>query len=286
MLKQTYKNYELIVIDDCSSDKTKDIIQKYTKHLKYEIKQFNKGPADSRNIGVEKSCYDTICFLDADDYWSPTKLEKQVSYLQKFPEINIFSNNVISVKNDKIIGKRFDKEKVFLKTGVNEGIVENYIRTSGRYAFHPPSAIMVKKKLFEKYGKFNVNLKSVEDSEIVLRWIINGEKIYYNDDPVVFYETANFSSLTKNIDLWCENHFKYWMEISTKKLSKNQKELFLKMKKSTLLQSLIVIIKRGEGNCARKYIILHFKELFSLKLILIFFFSLLPINIYLKIFRK
>ena len=97
------------------------------------------------------------------DYWSPTKLEKQVSYLQKFPEINIFSNNVISVKNDKIIGKRFDKEKVFLKTGVNEGIVENYIRTSGRYAFHPPSAIMVKKKLFEKYGKFNVNLKSVEE---------------------------------------------------------------------------------------------------------------------------
>lgn len=86
VLSQTYENWEMIIIDDYSKDKTCDIVKEYTKNDK-RIKLLklpeNVGPAKSRNVGIKYSKGDFIAFLDSDDIWEEDKLEKQLDFMIK-----------------------------------------------------------------------------------------------------------------------------------------------------------------------------------------------------------
>lgn len=86
IIDQTYENWELLLVDDCSADKSVKIIKEY-QHKDKRIKLFsnskNSGAAVSRNKGIEESRGRYIAFLDADDLWEPKKLEKQVTFMQE-----------------------------------------------------------------------------------------------------------------------------------------------------------------------------------------------------------
>ncbi len=82
VFSQTYKNFELIVVDDGSTDGTPAILRKYANRIRV-ITQKNAGPAAARNRGIEVSGGDIIAFQDSDDLWEPTKLERQVALLEK-----------------------------------------------------------------------------------------------------------------------------------------------------------------------------------------------------------
>ncbi len=86
IINQTYKNWELLLIDDCSSDQSVTIINHYIKdnpNIKLIKNTINEGAAVSRNKGIMMAQGDYIAFLDADDIWKPEKLEKQLEYMQK-----------------------------------------------------------------------------------------------------------------------------------------------------------------------------------------------------------
>ena len=85
VLSQTYENWELIIVDDCSSDNTDQVISKYLedKRIKYLKNSSNSGAAISRNRALEESKGKWIAFLDSDDLWYPEKLEKQIKFMKK-----------------------------------------------------------------------------------------------------------------------------------------------------------------------------------------------------------
>ena len=81
VLAQTHKEWELIIIDDCSSDNTEQIVLKYVSkdtRIRYLKNPVNLGVSKSRNLGIKKSKNDWIAFLDSDDCWENDKLEKQL----------------------------------------------------------------------------------------------------------------------------------------------------------------------------------------------------------------
>lgn len=85
IIMQTYENWELIIIDDASSDDSRDIITKYMhedKRIQLLINQSNQGVSYTRNIGVARATGDYLCFLDADDLWPDYKLSMQLKYMQ------------------------------------------------------------------------------------------------------------------------------------------------------------------------------------------------------------
>ena len=79
---QTYTDYELIVIDDGSTDKTRMVLQPYSDRIKYIYKK-NGGPSSARNLGINESVGKYIAFIDSDDVWQENKLEKQIKYFRE-----------------------------------------------------------------------------------------------------------------------------------------------------------------------------------------------------------
>jgi|APSaa5957512576_1039674.scaffolds.fasta_scaffold85731_1 teichuronic acid biosynthesis glycosyltransferase TuaG len=86
VLSQSYKNYELIIIDDCSRDSTFEILKYYSEkynNIFYYKNRVNRGPGSSRNIGIKKSTGEYIAFLDSDDIWKKHKLKIQIGLMEK-----------------------------------------------------------------------------------------------------------------------------------------------------------------------------------------------------------
>ena len=85
VLAQTYKNWEMIIVDDCSQDNTKEIVEEYMKRdsrIKYHLLDVNSGAAVARNAAMEMAQGTYMAFLDSDDIWSPDKLERQITWME------------------------------------------------------------------------------------------------------------------------------------------------------------------------------------------------------------
>ncbi len=106
VLNQTYSDWELIIVDDCSTDSSKCIVQNYCElddRIKLVVKEENTGPAQSRNIGIKVATGRYIAFLDSDDLWKKEKLESQVLMMQREKvaisctayEINYMTNSAL-----------------------------------------------------------------------------------------------------------------------------------------------------------------------------------------------
>jgi len=278
VLEQTYGNFELIVVNDGSSDNTKDILSNEFPSVR-QINKINGGPSSARNAGINNSDGEYIAFLDADDYWLPNKLKKQIDVFIENPDISIVSTNMFNVNEGQKLNIRFNPKKIYLNNQT-EGLVKNYIRNAPRYSFHPPSAIMVSRKLFERYGLYNENLKAVEDSEIVLRWIMNDENIYFINDALVGYEIGNPDSLTKNIIDWSENHFQYWIDYLRNSINREDHYIFSQMVKKTLFQSCVwQVVLSGYNKHARALLFKYKPELYSIAWCRALLITLLPLKL-------
>src|SRR5690348_15579178 len=88
VLAQTYQNHEIVVVDDGSTDGTRQALGDSLDKISY-IYQHNRGVSAARNVGIERSRGELIAFLDADDVWVPDKLDRQVRFLRDHPSIGM-----------------------------------------------------------------------------------------------------------------------------------------------------------------------------------------------------
>ncbi|NPA53714.1 MAG: glycosyltransferase family 2 protein [Aquificae bacterium] len=108
VLNQTYKNWEMIIVDDCSPDKSNEIIQEYIKkdnRIKLIKLSKNSGPAVARNTAIKEAKGRYIAFLDADDLWLPEKLEKQISFMEEKNLPMTYSSYYMIDEEDNPVGE-------------------------------------------------------------------------------------------------------------------------------------------------------------------------------------
>lgn len=110
VINQTYPNWEMIIVDDCSTDETVSILKEFSKidkRIKYYVNESNKGAAVSRNLGLESATGRFICFIDSDDLWEDNKLLTQINFMTlnnlpiSFTEYNLIDEDCVSL--NKII---------------------------------------------------------------------------------------------------------------------------------------------------------------------------------------
>jgi len=178
VLTQTYKDYEIIIIDDGSSDNTKEVLKPYQNRIRYFYQQ-NSGIPATRNRGIREAHGEYITFLDSDDYWLPEKLELQIECFKQNPHYGMVATRCSSISPDG----RFRKKNRPGKSGwvLNSLFKANFIRTS---------SAMIRKECFERVGLFDQSLPECEEYDMWLRiakqypiGFINKPLTVYTDNP-------------------------------------------------------------------------------------------------------
>lgn len=179
VLGQTAKDIEVIVIDDGSTDNTKEIIKPYLNRINY-IYQQNRGPSSARNRGISCVKGDYIAFLDADEIWIREKLEIQLNFLGENPEYAMVYTDLLRVDKKKNLTFPFLKGRIAAKSGYifKELITNNFI---------PTTTVVAKRECFDRVGLFDESLRSVEDRDMWLR-IAQEYKIGFIETPTVIAE--------------------------------------------------------------------------------------------------
>ena len=170
---QTYSDYEVIVIDDGSTDGTAEMLQKNFTQVRY-FYQSNKGVSASRNKGLELAKGRWIAFLDSDDEWLPHKLEKQISLLKAKPDYKICHTEEIWVRN----GVRVNQMKKHRKTG--GWIFPQCLPL----CVMSPSSILIHHSVFDSIGNFDTSLPACEDYDLWLR-ITAKYPVLYIEEPQI-----------------------------------------------------------------------------------------------------
>ncbi len=159
VLKQTYRNFEIIVVNDGSNDNTANILQKYATKIRIMTLPVNKGVSYARNIGIRYAMGEYVAFLDSDDEWLENKLEEQIAYVNRHKQIKILQTEEIWIRN----GKRVNPLKKHKK-------YEGYIYPKCLpLCIISPSSVLIKREILKKVGWFDTSFPACEDYELWLR---------------------------------------------------------------------------------------------------------------------
>jgi glycosyltransferase involved in cell wall biosynthesis len=186
VLAQSFFDYEIIVVDDGSTDNTPQVIKRYGGKVRY-IRQDNAGPAAARNAGIKAAKGDWIAFLDADDEWLADKLRLQMEILNKNPELKWCGSNLaLELDGSK---RPAVNPAVIRKTLAGRDYFENYFRDSIKG--HSPTAIItstitlvIHKTVFEQVGLFDTSLVRQEDYDMWVRIACRFVRMGYIAEPL------------------------------------------------------------------------------------------------------
>lgn len=214
VLRQTYNNWEMIIVDDCSTDLGPDIVKKYSQNdlrIKYIKMEKNSGAALCRNKAIELSKGEFIAFLDSDDLWKEKKLEKQVKFMKDNQYFISFHEYEEIDENGKRLNIKIEAPKKPV--------------TYRKYLLTNPIGCLSGMYSVKKIGKIYMPLlKKRQDTGFWLKILSTGEKAYSLKENLGFYRVRKNSLSFKKSDL-----LKYhWI-------------LYRKEEKLTVLESLFYI---------------------------------------------
>ena len=229
MQRQTYENWELIVVDDMSNDDTLRVIQSISERdsrVHYFKNTHRKGPSGARNTGLEKRRGKYVAFLDSDDEWCVDHLEESLEALEKMEASICFSLWIERTNDGKELARfQTTKEKEmfwehikatgaqvnghFFKFGIN---FFEYVITHSFFIYHI-NGLVIETKVLDKIGYLDENLKASEDTDLIFRLFsffpiafIDKPHFYYNQGEDNLYLFTNrkeitLSEIINNIDL-------------------------------------------------------------------------------------
>jgi glycosyltransferase involved in cell wall biosynthesis len=157
VLRQTYNDYEIVVVDDGSEDGTRDALLPYMQEIRYHYKE-NGGIASAKNAGISLSNSEFIAFLDHDDLWVPDKLKIQMEHFNSNPQIGLVYAKYTSFRNDKEL--RTKPEKGYSGWIFKELLSKSFIQTS---------TVVVKRECLDAVGPYDESFTLGDEYDMFLR---------------------------------------------------------------------------------------------------------------------
>ena len=205
IISQEYKNFEIIVWDNDSTDNSKKIIEKFKERkIRYFRHPIKENLYKARNRAIEKSSGQLIAFLDSDDWWEENYLSSREKYFRD-PNIDFFYSNT------NIFYEKKRKKKLYRNFSLPDGkifsdLVKDY--------FIIISGTIFKKELFEKYGKFNEDYNILGDYDFIMK-ISKYCNAHVNNLPLLNYRVHENNFLKLHTKMYYEE-YKDWFDKNVK----------------------------------------------------------------------
>ena len=206
VLEQDYRNLEVIVIDDCSTDNTEEVLKNLTDvRIEFIKHTQNKGANAARNTGIKAANGDYIAFQDSDDEWMPEKLSKQMKIFEDSDDENLGIVYTAFWKIEEKTKKYIPSKDILKTSGDLHNVLlgKNFISTQ---------TLLIKKECLLDVGIFDESLPRLQDWELLLR-LSKDYHFYLVDEPLVnvYYTedsiSTNQKNLTETLMLILEKHY-------------------------------------------------------------------------------
>lgn len=272
VLNQTYQVFEVIIIDDGSTDKTREVVKSFTTpNIKYIKFEKNKGAAAARNIGINVARGEFIAFQDSDNEWCREKLTKQVELFKDTPSrLGVIYSGIWRIKNNK---KNYVPSDKISKT---EGNIYEMILMGN---FIDLSAAIVKKECFSEVGLFDESLPCLQDWELWIRISKRYDFKYLKEPLVNAYYTSdsisiNYGKLIVAVEYILNKHFD--------EFKKYKRAL---VKRYIYLAHLVYL--SGDTGRGRRYLLKALRKYpLNMKSLLFLLLSFLGKNLYKNLFQE
>jgi glycosyltransferase involved in cell wall biosynthesis len=255
VLAQSFQDYEIIVVDDGSTDDTGEVVKSYGSKVRY-IYQPNAGDGPARNTGIAAAKGEWVAFLDHDDEWLPEKLEKQIKILKENPDLKWCSSNYYKQSyRKKIVFGDQAKLKYLLN---KKDYFENYFKAlNSNQCTFITSTVVVDKRVFEAVGFYDSCWLRCADLDMQWRIAHNFPQIGFCPEPLAIVYMEAQDNITNRLRLESkkgtdiQNMLIKHLELAKKYPPNND---FVLYAKKTARDALISAIFNGHKKHAREFI--------------------------------
>jgi glycosyltransferase involved in cell wall biosynthesis len=183
ILAQTYRDLELVVVDDGSTDDTAAAVEPYLDRIRY-VRREHEGKAATRNAAVELAEGELVAFCDSDDCWHPNRIERQLHVLEQHPDAGMVHGHIALIDSDS--------RPLPELTAAHRALLARAHRHGATYAGYAAdcrcfsSTILVRRDVFDAVGPYDCSLP-IEDYDFYLRLVLEFPVMFMDDAPLAWY---------------------------------------------------------------------------------------------------